>query len=77
MAVTVAASDYERFHVPIGGCDFLTQYAEIYLSRLRTARPCLENRARRRWPDLAIRTLATLKSNEECAIIGTVFRVRL
>ncbi|EUB57850.1 DNA polymerase delta subunit 2 [Echinococcus granulosus] len=74
MTIPVVTTDRGRFHIAIGGCSFYTQYASIYLSRLKIAHCRLENQARRRWPELPIRSVPDVKVDEECIIIGTIFR---
>ncbi|KAL5104591.1 DNA polymerase subunit delta-2 [Taenia crassiceps] len=74
MTTPVVATDRNRFHIATGGCSFYTQYAEIYLSRLKISHHRLENQARCRWPKLPIRSVPDVKADEECVIIGTIFR---
>ncbi|VDL64277.1 unnamed protein product [Hymenolepis diminuta] len=74
MAVAVSSVHTERFHVPVGSCLFQSQFAAIYLARLKSSRPRLSKLASNRWPKLTVRSLADVEPNEECVIIGTIFR---
>lgn len=75
MAVAVSSVHTERFHVPVGSCLFQSQFAAIYLARLKSSRPRLSKLASNRWPKLTVRSLADVEPSEECVIIGTIFRV--
>lgn len=75
MTIPAVTNDRKRFHIAIGGCSLYTQYAAIYLSRLKISHSRLENQARCRWPELPIRSVPDVKVDEECIIIGNVFRV--
>uniref|UniRef100_A0A5K3FS18 DNA polymerase II subunit 2 n=1 Tax=Mesocestoides corti TaxID=53468 RepID=A0A5K3FS18_MESCO len=79
MTVGIANAEHERFHVSVGSCSFKYQFAEIYLARFKAVRAGLVEEARRRWNRDAdemppVRSLADLKHNEDCIIIGTLFR---
>ncbi|KAM7538783.1 hypothetical protein Aperf_G00000054554 [Anoplocephala perfoliata] len=74
MSVVISSIKTERFHIPVGGCIFQTQFAAIYLARLALSKPRLQKLAQKRWPNLPLRTLADVVPDEECVIIGTIFR---
>lgn len=55
--------------------NFLRQYAHIYSERLLTMRPYLEKAARKKWgKDICIRKLHELNSDEQCVVVGTLFK---
>nr|CDS35024.1 dna polymerase subunit delta,dna polymerase delta subunit [Hymenolepis microstoma] len=74
MAVSVSSVRRERFHIPLGSCLFQSQFAGIYLARLKSSKSRLLKLASNRWPKLAVRSLADVESDEECIIVGTTFR---
>lgn len=65
----------KRFHVPVGSCTFKTQFAQLYTSRLASARPALEAIAHSHWANLPLHSLVSLTIDEECVIIGTLYKV--
>lgn len=74
MAASVSSVRSERFHIPMGSCLFQSQFAGIYLARLKSSKSRLLKLASNRWPKLAVRSLADIEPDEECIIIGTIFR---
>ncbi|VDL95747.1 unnamed protein product [Schistocephalus solidus] len=71
----------DRFRIDLGSCRFTSQFADIYNCRLLTARPALEVSACKRWgasksagASLPLRSLADIQTNEECVIIGTLYK---
>ncbi|KAL5965064.1 DNA polymerase subunit delta-2, partial [Taenia solium] len=74
MTIPVVTTDRNRFRIAVGDCSLYTQYAAIYLSRLRMSHSRLEKQAHCRWPELPIRSVPDVKVDEECVIIGNIFR---
>ncbi|VDN98024.1 unnamed protein product [Rodentolepis nana] len=74
MAISVSSVRRERFHIPLGSCLFQSQFAGIYLARLKSSKSRLLKLASNRYPNLAVRSLADVEPDEECIIIGTIFR---
>ncbi|VDM18645.1 unnamed protein product [Hydatigera taeniaeformis] len=75
MTIPIVITDRNRFRVSVGGCPLDSQYADLYLSRLKLSHSRLENQARCQWPQLPIRSVPDVKIDEECVIIGTIYRV--
>nr|VZI44276.1 unnamed protein product [Spirometra erinaceieuropaei] len=80
-SVANALHQSDRFRIDLGSCSFTSQFADIYNRRLLTARPALEASACKRWgasksagANLPFRSLADIQTNEECVIIGTLYK---
>ncbi|KAL7057092.1 hypothetical protein AAHC03_018938 [Spirometra sp. Aus1] len=80
-SVANALHKSDRFRIDLGSCSFTLQFADIYNRRLLTARPALEASACKRWgasksagANLPFRSLADIQTNEECVIIGTLYK---
>ncbi|KAL4239352.1 DNA polymerase delta subunit 2 [Mactra antiquata] len=81
-------SDQESCHERTGCCvadskdkfrlkdrNFLRQYAHLYSERLLTMRPTVEIAAKNKWgKGVLIRKLHELNSDENCVVIGTLFK---
>ena len=54
---------------------FDLQYSQLYAVRLMAMKQRLRTAAQKKWGDqVEIKQLASIKENEKCVIIGTIFR---
>ena len=67
----------QRFLLPVSqtGRSFCRQYAHLYATRLAIMRPLLEETTRQRWPQLPLRRVCELESEELCIVVGTLVRL--
>jgi len=70
------SNESERFKLSKFDKSFTRQYAHIYSARLWLMRPRLENAAKNAWGQgVPVRPLSDLRADEDCIVVGTLFKV--